>query len=181
MIDNSYEDNSIFIFRVWVFAGYITIPYNQVFLSSQTRLLRSGHPHWPWTIVCSLLSTTNLLPRMPLTTKGCEALSSRWLYEHLSVANKVTNNLHEFSCQSIIRWAGDGQSPHCWLRCVLDCRMHSRRNHCGIIRLSQQIERMVTTIVIGLIPTSPLEVLPTSLPSIVHSNRFWASFQTVEA
>ena len=39
---------------------------------------------------------------------------------------------------------------------------------------------MVTTIVIGLIPTSPLEVLQTSLPSIVQSNRFWASFQTAE-
>ena len=118
MIDNSYEDTSIFIFHVWVFAGYITIPYNQVSFLSRTQLLRSGHPLWPWTIVCSLLSTSNLLPHMPLATKGCEALSFRWLYEHLSVANKVTNNLHEFSCHSIIRWAGDGQSPYCWLRCV---------------------------------------------------------------
>ena len=122
MIDNSYEDTSIFIFCVWVFAGYITFPYIQVFFSPRTRLLRSGNPIRPWTIVCSLLSTSNLLPRMPLATKGCEALSSRWLYEHLSVVNKVTNNLHQFSCQSIIRWAGDGQSPHCWLRCVLDWR-----------------------------------------------------------
>ena len=136
LIDNSYEDTSIFIFRVWVFAGSITIPYNQVFFSSRTQLLRSGHPLCPWTIVCSLLSTSNLLPRMPLVIKGCEALSFWWLYEHLSVANKVTNNLHEFSCRSIIRWAEDGQSPYCWLRCVLDCRMHSCRNHSGIIRLS---------------------------------------------
>ena len=181
MIDNSYKDTSIFIFRVWVFAGCITIPYNQVFFSSRTRLLRSGLPRWPWTIVCSLLSTSNLLPRMPIATKGCEAFSSRWLYEHLSVANKVANNLHEFSCQSIIRWAEDGQSPHCWLRCVLDCRMHSGGNYSGIIRLSRLIEPMVTIIVIGLVPTSPLEVLPTSLPSIVHSNWFWASFQTIEA
>ena len=30
MISNSYEDTTIFIFRVWVFPGYITIPYNQV-------------------------------------------------------------------------------------------------------------------------------------------------------
>ena len=59
--------------------------------------------------------------------------------------------------------------------------MYSRRNHSGIILLSLEIEPMVTTIVIGLIPTSPLEVLPTSLPNIVHSNRFWASFQTAEA
>ena len=91
------------------------------------------------------------------------------------------NNLHEFLCQSIIRWAEDGQSPHCWLRCVLDCITHSRRNYFGIIRLSLSIEPMVTIIVIGLIPTSPLEVLPTSLPSMVHSNWFWASFQTIEA
>ena len=181
MINNSYEATSIFIFRVWVFAGYITIPYNQVSFESQTQLLRSGHPLWPLTTVCSLLSISNLLPRMPLATKGCEALSFRWLYEHLSVANKFTNNLHEFSCQSIIRWAEDGQSPHCWLGFVLDCRMHSCRNHSGIIRLSLSIEPMVTIIVIGLIPTSPLEVLPTSLPSIVHSNWFWASFQTIEA
>ena len=73
LIDNSYKDTSIFIFRVWVFADYMTIPYNQVFFSSQNWLLRSGHPRWPWTIVCSLLSTSNLLPRMPLATKGCEA------------------------------------------------------------------------------------------------------------
>ena len=134
--DNCYEDTSIFIFRVLMFAGYITIPYKQVFFSPRTRLPRSGSPCWPWTIVCSLLSLSNLLPRMPLTTKRCEALPFRWLYEHLSVANKVTNNLHEFSCQSIIRWAEDGQSSPCWLRCVLDCRVHSRRNHSGIIRLS---------------------------------------------
>ena len=180
-MDNSYEDTSIFIFHVWVFTGYITFPYTQVFFTPQTLLLLSGHPLWPWTIVYSLLSTSNLLPRMPLATKGCEALSFRWLYEHLSVANKVTNNLHEFSCQSIIRWAEDGQSPHCWLRCILDCRMHSCRNHSCIIRLSLKIEPMVTIIVIGLVPTSPLEVLPTSLPSIVHSNWLWASFQTMEA
>ena len=42
------------------------------------------------------------------------------------------NNLHEFSCHSIIRWAEDAQSPHCWLRCVLDCIMHFRRNDSGI-------------------------------------------------
>ena len=181
MIDNSYEDTSIFIFRIWVFAGYITILYNKVSFSSRTRLLRSGNPSWPWTILCSLLSTSNLLPLMPLTTKGCEALPFWCLYEHLSVANKVTKNLHEFWCQSIIRWAEDGQSPYCWLRCILDCRMHSRRNCSGIIRLSLLIKPMVTIIVISLIPTSPLEVLPTSLPSIVHSNWFWASFQTIEA
>ena len=180
MIHDSYEDTSIYTFRVWVFAGYITIPYNQVFFSSQTRLLQSGHPRWPRTIVRSLLSTSNLLPRMLLTTKGCEALSSRWLYEHLFVPNKVRKNLHEFSCQSIFRWAEDGQSPHCWFRCVLDCIPHSRRNHFGIIRLSLSIEPMVSIIVIGLIPTRPLEVLPISFPSIVHSNWFWASFQTVE-
>ena len=51
----------------------------------------------------------------------------------------------------------------------------------GIIQLSLWIEPMVMIIVIGLVPTSPLEVLPTSLPSIVHSNWFWASFQTIEA
>ena len=132
---NSYEDTLIFIFRVWVLAGNIAFPYIQVFFSPRTQLLRSGNPIWPWTIVCSLLSTSNLLPPMPLATKGCEALPFRLLYEHLSIANKVENNLHEFSCQSIIRWAEDGQSPHCWLRCVLDCRMLSRRNHSSIIRL----------------------------------------------
>ena len=103
------------------------------------------------------------------------------LYEHLSVANKVTNDLHEPSCQSIIRWAEDGQTPYCWLCCVLDCRMHSRRNRSGIIRLSLLIEPMVTIILIGLIPTRPLEVLPTSLPSIVLSRGFWATFQTLGA
>jgi len=33
MIHNSYEDTSIFIFSVWLFAGYITFPYNQIFFS----------------------------------------------------------------------------------------------------------------------------------------------------
>ena len=136
MIDNSYEDTWIFIFRVWVFAGYITFPYIQVFFSPRTRLLRSGSPIRPSTIVFSLLSTSNLLPRMPLPMKECEALPSRWLHEHLSVANKVTNNLDEFSCQSIIRWVEDGHSPHCWFRSVFNCIMHSCRNHSGIIPLS---------------------------------------------
>jgi len=30
MIDNSYEDTSIFISRVWMFAGYMTFSYNKV-------------------------------------------------------------------------------------------------------------------------------------------------------
>ena len=133
LINHSYEDISIFIFRLWVFAGYITISYNQVYFSPRTQLLRSGNPSWPWTTVCPLLSTSNLLPRMPRATKGGEALLFQWLYEHLSVANKVTNNLHEFSCQSIIRLAEDGQSLYCWLCCVLHYRMYSRRNFSGII------------------------------------------------
>ena len=59
--------------------------------------------------------------------------------------------------------------------------MRALRNRSGIIRLSLYIEPMVTIIVIGHIPTRPLEVLPTSLPSIVHSSWFWALFQTIEA
>jgi len=33
IIDNSYEDTSIFIFRTWVFSGYITFPYNSISFS----------------------------------------------------------------------------------------------------------------------------------------------------
>ena len=47
---------------------------------------------------------------MSLIPEGCEALVPGWLYEHLPVANRVTNDLDEFSCQTIIRRAEDGQS-----------------------------------------------------------------------
>ena len=141
LINHSYQDTTRCIFRVWVFAGYLTIPYNQVSFSPRTQLLRSGNPSCPWTTVWPLLSTSNLLPCMPLATKGCEALLSQRLYEHLSVANKVTNNLTEFSCQSLIRWAEDGQSPYCWLLCVLDYRIHSRHNRSGIVNVRGNLYR----------------------------------------
>ena len=48
--------------------------------------------------------------------------------------------------------------------------MRALRNRSGIIQLSLYVEPMVTIIVIGLIPTRPLEVLPTFLLSIVHSS-----------
>ena len=47
MIDNSYEDTSIFIFRVWVFASYITFSYIQVFFSPQTYFNEVGIPFDP--------------------------------------------------------------------------------------------------------------------------------------
>ena len=83
-----------------------------------------------------LLSTSNLLPRMPSLQRGVKPFSLRWLYEHLSVANRGTNNLHEFSCQSIIRQAEDGQFSCRWVRCDLNFRMRSRLNLFGMIRLS---------------------------------------------
>ena len=47
LINHSYEDTTRCIFRVWVFAGYITIPYNQVSFSPRTQLLQSGIPVVP--------------------------------------------------------------------------------------------------------------------------------------
>ena len=83
-----------------------------------------------------LLSTSNLLPHMPSLHRSVKPFSLRWLYECLSVANRCTNNPHEFSCQSIIRQAEDGQSSCCWFRCDLKFRMRSRLNLLGMIRLS---------------------------------------------
>ena len=136
MIDNSYEGTSIFIFHVWVLAGYIIIPYNQVFSHLKSDFYKVGvpvDPEQPSAHYYRLATYCHVCLSIERGVKPFLSDGYRNIYP-------LRIRLRIISMSSHVNQLFAGQEMASLLIVdsvvFLDCRMYSRRNHSGIIRLS---------------------------------------------